>query len=233
MKTILDVSPKINCDQETKFIPELLTMREKLLNKFPPTHVSIKSYYNSSHDAIRLFIIKIIEKSDPSYEILCAKDPYTINYIDYLAELFPNIRVIIMLRDGRAAALSIMTRENKTLNQKTFFDYITRWNNANKNAYDKCEKIGRTNCIFVKYEDLVTKPEKTIRKVLQFVNIEFEDKFLHHEQQTEAILAYGHNNNTAKKIYQEKLKTWEGFIQYDKSELKKFEMFSKLGYNLD
>ena len=231
MKTILDVSPKIDCNHETKFIPALLKGRKELLRYLSPNHISYKVYYNASNDAMRLFIIKLIEKGDPRHEILCAKDPNTINYIDYLAELFPNIRVIIMLRDGRGSALSIMKREKKTLNQETFFGYISIWNRANRVAYDKCEKIGRNNCMFVKYEDLVTKSEITIRKVLQFVDIEFEDKFLHHEQ-TDAIEVYSHNNDAANKISKEKLNTWDGFIQYDKSELKKFEMFSKLGYKL-
>ncbi len=81
-------------------------------------------------------------------------------------------------------------------------------------------------------EDLVKQSDKIIRKILKFVNIEFEEKFLHHEQQTDAISAYGFKNITAKKIYTERLRSWEGVIKYDKSKLREFEMFERLGYEI-
>jgi protein-tyrosine sulfotransferase len=232
MKTILDVSPKMDCNHETVFVPAILRMRRSLLKILTSRKSSYKTYYNVSHDAIRLFIIKMIEKGDPSHEILCAKDPATIENIDYLAELFPNIRIVLMVRDGRGSALSIMNRKKLGMKQDTFLGYISKWNNLYKHASDTCINIGGKKCMMVKYEDLVTKSETTIRNILNFVNIEFEEKFLHHEQQSDAILANSFKNKTAKEIYTDKLNSWEGVIKYDKSKLKEFEMFERLGYEI-
>jgi protein-tyrosine sulfotransferase len=232
MKTILDVSPKMDCNHETGFIPAMLKSRRRLLTYLPFNRNAYKTYYNVSHDAIRLFIIKMIEKGDPSHEILCAKDPATIENIDYLAELFPNIRIVLMVRDGRGSALSSLNRRKLAFDQDIFFDYISKWNKENKFAYNNCINIGGKKCMMVKYEDLVTKSETTIRNILNFVNIEFEEKFLHHEQQSDAVSGYSAKNKVAKKIYTDKLNSWEGVIKYDKSKLKEFEMFERLGYEI-
>ena len=42
---------------------------------------------------------------------------------------------------------------------------IKDWNFLNKIAYKQCTAVGSANCIVVKYEDLVTEPKKTIKKV--------------------------------------------------------------------
>ena len=38
----------------------------------------------------------------------CAKDPNIVLYTEYLHQLFPNAKIIHMVRDGRAAAYSHM-----------------------------------------------------------------------------------------------------------------------------
>ena len=44
-------------------------------------------------------------------ERLCNKDPFTLKSTKYLIDLFPNARFILMLRDGRATAHSIISRQ--------------------------------------------------------------------------------------------------------------------------
>ena len=229
MRTIMDVSPKMNCDHETKLIPNILYMRMNLIKLLPSNHKSYETYLKDSDNAFRLFIVKVIEKGDPSYEILCAKDPGTIYHIEYLAKLFENIRIIYMIRDGRGSSLSTINRENRDMEKSIFHDLINKWNDVNSKAYVDCKKIGADKCLMVKYEDLVTDSEKTIRKVLEFTDIEFSQDFLHHEQANDIDFS---NDRSKLKINTEKLNSWDGKIDYDKKKLENLEMFKKFGYKI-
>lgn len=46
---------------------------------------------------------------------LCNKDPLTLKHGDYLIELFPNLKFIFMVRDGRATVHSIISRKVRTI----------------------------------------------------------------------------------------------------------------------
>ena len=55
--------------------------------------------------------LEIIVKHGKPAERLCNKDPFTLKSTKYLIDLFPNARFILMLRDGRATAHSIISRQ--------------------------------------------------------------------------------------------------------------------------
>ena len=55
--------------------------------------------------------LEIIVRHGKPAERLCNKDPFTLKSTKYLIELFPNARFILMLRDGRATAHSIISRQ--------------------------------------------------------------------------------------------------------------------------
>ena len=169
MRTILDVSPDIYCGYETRFIPFVLDVREQYSVQVKPDKEGY-SYRELIDNAIRLMIINIIEKGETN-KILCVKDPRNVHHIEYLAKLFPNIKVIYMVRDGRGAALSKIRREKKS--KLIFYDLVKEWNDANEQAYSECMKIGQEKCLLVKYENLVTQPEPTIRNITKFINVEF------------------------------------------------------------
>ena len=55
--------------------------------------------------------LELIVKHGKPAERLCNKDPFTLKSTKYLIELFPNARFILMTRDGRATAHSIIDRK--------------------------------------------------------------------------------------------------------------------------
>lgn len=63
------------------------------------------------NSAISAFIINVIVGHGEPAPRLCNKDPFTLKSTSYLAELFPNSKFILMIRDGRATVHSIISRK--------------------------------------------------------------------------------------------------------------------------
>ena len=121
-------------------------------------------------------------------------------------------------------------REKKS--KLIFYDLVKEWNDANEQAYSECMKIGEDKCLLVKYENLVTQPEPTIRNITKFINVEFSDKFLHHNEAEDIDFSYKYHNRTHREINTDALNTWKGTIKYDKSYIKKLKMFEIFGYEV-
>jgi hypothetical protein len=233
MKTILDVSPRIDCGFETKFIPEFLKMVVGKKKNLKRSRKFQSMYKTASDNAVRMFLIEIMKKNEKpeNIDILCSKDPPTIDYIDYLADLFPKIKIVYMVRDGRGTAMSSMLREREEIDEKKFYEWIKFWNIINKMSYPKCKQLGDEKCHIVKYEYLVMKPAETLKSLTKFLGIEYSEDFLRHQDFKDEI-AFG-DNEVKKAIYISRLNTWEGQVKYDKKYLAdNFEMFQKFDYKI-
>ena len=78
-------------------------------------------------------LVKSSESDGKPAERLCNKDPFAVKSMKYLIDLFPNGRFILMVRDGRAAAHSLMSRQvpiNGKLRFTRYRDVLTEVNNS-------------------------------------------------------------------------------------------------------
>lgn len=88
-----------------------------------------------------------------------------------------------MVRDGRASVHSIISRK-VTVSGFDLEDYrqsMTKWNRMIKSMFAQCELMGSDKCLIVYYEKLVLFPKETTEKILKFLNIEWHENVLHHE----------------------------------------------------
>ena len=131
-------------------------------------------------------------------------------------------------------ALSNIKREKLKVTTLTFYEYLLHWDKDNKWAYDGCESIGSDYCFLLKYEDLVTTPEKKIRETLDFLDIPFSTDFLRHNEHGKYTAINETFAAVRKEINSEMLNSWYGKIKYDKHFVKaKVKMLTILGYKID
>ena len=97
-----------------------------------------------------------------------------------LFQLFPNAKFIFMIRDGRAAAYSKITALKQEAKFETFKKYLHQWKGFNEIALIQCNKIGSNNCLKIRYEDLVLHTEEILRKVIKFLDLEWNTELLRH-----------------------------------------------------
>ena len=134
--------------------------------------------------AVGAFILELIAKHGKPAKYLCNKDPFVLLYSTYMKKLFPNSKFILMIRDARAAVHSIISRKITvgSFNINSYRDCLGRWNKLMENMHDQCIQLGPETCLPVYYEQLVLHPEKSMREILNFLNISWNDDVLQHEK---------------------------------------------------
>ncbi|KAB1256247.1 Protein-tyrosine sulfotransferase 2 [Camelus dromedarius] len=154
MRAMLDPHPEVRCGEETRIIPRVLAMHQ--------------AWSQSGREKLRLdevgvtdevldaamqaFILEVIVKHREPARVLCNKDPFTLKSSVYLSLLFPNSKFLLMVRDGRASVHSMITR-----------------------------KVTIAGFDLSSYRDCLTKRNKAIELILDFLGIAWSDAVLHHE----------------------------------------------------
>jgi hypothetical protein len=120
------------------------------------------------------------------------KTPAHIRYVPTLLEWFPDGKILHMLRDPRAVFVSEL-RRRKGLAITTPYKQLKRSNFLftlfvmlqttlvwfeSVYRYYKYRKLYPENYYLLRFEDLVTDPEKYVRQVCNFLGVDFQQKML-------------------------------------------------------
>jgi len=240
MRSMLDAHPMVRCGEETRVVPRMIQMRsawyrsEKESKRLDEAGVT----RNVVDSAVAEFLLEIMTKHGKPAERLCNKDPFTAKYAPYLREIFPGSKHILMIRDGRSVAHSIITH-NVTISGydlKSYKDVIGRWSKAVEVMRESCKRVGRDNCLEVRYENLILHPRSSLQKIGEFLELPWHENMMEHQKHMEDISLSAtekSTNQVIKPLYTESLKAWVGHIPEDV--LKELDtiapMLSKLGYD--
>jgi hypothetical protein len=117
------------------------------------------------------------------------KTPRSVIYMKDLHRLFPDAQFLHIIRDGRDVAVSIVENfwpigENPSENVS--FRELTRDVKNAARYWDYFVKVGLTaatelppgTCLEVIYEELMSRPEQTLRKICEFIGEPFEKRLL-------------------------------------------------------
>lgn len=102
------------------------------------------------------------------------KTPPHIDYIDLLATLFPGARFVELVRDGRDVSLSIM---GLPFGDNNAWAAGRRWAHCiREGARQRAARPEEV--LLVRYEDLVTQPAVEVRRVSEFLEIDYDEDML-------------------------------------------------------
>ena len=112
--------------------------------------------------------------------------PRDIFNIDMILQFYPNAKILVCVRDIRAFLLSYkgkwrITREsNKERIRKLYHPVITTmlWKASMRKLRYVEQLVPKENFMIVRYEDLVTKPEKMVSDICNIVEEKFEHQML-------------------------------------------------------
>ena len=184
-RAMLDAHPDIRCGEETRVIPRVIGMRsrwsksQKESNRLREAGLSEETL----DSATRAFISEIILNHGKIAKYLCNKDPLVLNYMADISRIFPKAKFILMVRDGRAVAYSIVSR-NVTISgvdSKNYLSAAMFWNKVVHRMSIECSN-NRKRCLMIHYEDLVTDPRLWMRNILSFLEIPWHENVLHHHE---------------------------------------------------
>ncbi|XP_075249543.1 protein-tyrosine sulfotransferase 2-like [Convolutriloba macropyga] len=192
--------------------------------------------------ATAAFIIEILAKHASRHvkSVLCDKDPFNLKQTIYLKALFPKAKFLLMIRDGRATAHSIITRKVTIsgFDITSYRDVLTKWNRAISEMWKQCEEVGPDSCMPVWYEQLVLQPNRTIHNIVSFLGIPWENTMLHHQDVVGKNISLSKversTDQVAKPVNLDGLTSWVGHVPSDV--LRDLQiiapMLVKLGYDI-
>jgi hypothetical protein len=191
LRVMLDSHPRIACGPESKTFTHPLP-RERcqwLAQRFglPPERVeALHDESGSQAEFIeRLFTEYAGAQGKPRW---AEKTPANIFRLDYLFEHFPRARFLHVIRDGRDVACSLRTHPRHKLVGGELVPANT-WRPIDQCARRWVDAIeaglpyrGRPGYTEVRYEELVTQPEPTLRRVLDWLGETWDDAVLRHSE---------------------------------------------------
>ena len=186
VRAMLDAHPDVRCGQETRVIPRILQMRMHWL-KSERENLRLSEAGISKEvmdSAIAAFCLEIIARHAEPAPRLCNKDPLTLKMGSYILDLFPNAKFIFMIRDGRATVHSIISRKVTItgFDLSSYRQSLIKWNHAISTMYGQCKEIGSDKCLMVPYEQLVLHPRQWMKKILNFLDVPWNESVMHHEE---------------------------------------------------
>ncbi|PAV79484.1 hypothetical protein WR25_09237 [Diploscapter pachys] len=215
MRAMLDAHPDVRCGEETRVIPRIL---------------GLQAQWKRSE--------KVIAGHGAPAPRLCNKDPFTMKSSTYLAELFPKAKFVFMIRDGRATVHSIISRKVTItgFDLNDFRQCLQKWNAAISTMYNQCQAVG-DRCLQVYYEQLVLHPEPQMRRILDFLELPWNNSVLHHEELIGKDISLSKversSDQVVKPVNVDALSKWVGKIPEDVvAEMDSVApMLRKLGYD--
>lgn len=130
------------------------------------------------------------------------KTPQNTENMESLLKIFPSANFIIVVRDIRDICISCKKKW-----KKNYFLTSYRWSIRIKNNFMLSKVFQDNRIIYVKFEDLITKTNKTTRRITDFLDIEWSPNMLephkHVEQLVDGKINYG------KKIKPNNMEKWK------------------------
>ena len=113
MRAMLDAHPDVRCGEETRVIPRILGMHSGMTkSQLEMTRLKeAKIDENVLNNALAAYILSIISLHGEPAPRLCNKDPFTLRSMSRIVKMFPQSKFLLMVRDGRATAHSIISRK--------------------------------------------------------------------------------------------------------------------------
>lgn len=245
MRVMMDAHPEVRCGEETRVIPRILGMRNHWQKSEIERKRLVEAGINDAviDSAVSAFILEIIAKHGDAAPRLCNKDPFTLKSSQYLSSLFPNAKFILMIRDGRAVIHSVISRKVTIsgFDLKNPKMCLEKWNTAMEVMYSQCLRVGPMRCMPVYYEQLALHPEVWMHRILEFLDIPWNNSVLHHEdfigKPGGASLSKTEKSTdqVIKPVNIEALSKWVGFYSDETIEdmAKIAPMLQTLGYDPD
>jgi hypothetical protein len=137
----------------------------------------------------KLIYLSLFEDKNDVRTITCIvdKNPYYTFHSDKILDVFPDAKLLIMVRDYRAYILSNIQSQNPAVGKRSVAYYAIAWNHYIKNIL-RIVKKNNTSVKIFKYEDLVLKREETVKEMVEFFGLEFSQKMMDFHEDVESKL---------------------------------------------
>lgn len=160
------------------------------------------------------------------------KDPQLTEHLNALEPFLKTTKFITIVRDARGVVNSYI--DNKWGLGTTAYTGAIRWRNEVL-AQECFMKKAPKQCLYIRYEDLVTKQEETLRKVCDHLEIPFENSLIEYHKKKAQFKLNASNINTSKGATEQFSTRWKNELtarQVSEIEYVAGEILQKNSYEL-
>lgn len=161
LRTMLNAHPQLDCSQEIS------------LAKWEDQNVTDKTVLLDIANAVSKQILPAIRNN----QFLCIKADF--EYMQVLSKVFPSVKVIVVIRDGRAVAHSMTAHDRMIENFDAALNY---WSKSLHTMLDHCYMLGSEKCMIMIYEKLVVDTEVWMKATLNFAGFPWHPYVLNHSR---------------------------------------------------
>ena len=202
LRLMLDVHPELAIPPETHFVPELIkrvrkgaTDADSALGvitsgtRWPDFHLDAEDLRErlrareplDAGTALRVFYEAYAERfGKPRWG---DKTPGYGKRLVRIARALPEARFVHVIRDGRDVALS---RRKRATNPASVEKHAKRWQARTKSTRRRARKVD--HYIEERYEELVLDPEPVLRRVCEFIELDYDPVMLRYYERAEERL---------------------------------------------
>lgn len=212
LRVILNAHPNIICGPELKILPLILD-----------TYRASK-YAGDFNEEYNKFIMNILKKyyGQTINKRYAEKTPHNILYFKEFHKLFPKSPLIHVIRDGRDVVCSLLKQKwyglNKIRIKFTVADASKYWADIISHSF-KYENI--KTFYNIKYEDIVIKPEETLKKLFKFIGEEWNPMILKYYKVKQNLGVESSTEQVAKPLYTKAIGRWKK--EFSDEDIKIFE----------
>lgn len=242
IRVILDTHPRICCGPESAlFLPRLPSAKLAARFGFAEQEVAtMLASCGSQGEFIDRFFARYCEiRGKPRW---AEKTPKNVYHLEYVFEHFPRTRFIHMIRDARDTVCSLRTHprhkvvDGRLVERNTSMPIahcVARWV---RSVSAGLKRRGDPRYIEIRYEDLVTEPLTTLKRLFEFVGEEFDERVLEFHREEGNSRDFRHfpqNAEATRAMYTTAVARWERELTPDDLTLIKREagpLMVELGY---
>ena len=219
IRVILDSHPNITCGPELKVTP----MLAELWHGFQTAHLPpLREYLLTPADINRIFermILSLMEKYRDSSgkPRLAEKSPNNVFFFQHLSHIFPESPLIHVIRDGRDVVCSLLTMN--WIDPKTGqpIEYTRDARKAAQywaSAVLAGRKTGQNEAIRprymeLRYEDIVARPEPTLKGLFAFLDEPWDPVVLDFHDQRRNLAGESSADQVSRPLYTASVGRWE------------------------
>lgn len=224
--TIPEFQFKLNIIQACNYKTHLHTDTNEILKdkRFKIWRINVdaenlqENLAKSAIHTVDFFVKKYAESinSSKSPKLWIDHTPTNMKYAKTLLEVFPQAKFIHIVRDGRAVASSVMPLD---WGPNTITKAASWW--VEHMAYGLAAEsfLGQDKIIRIKYEDLISEPEETVKNLCSYLDIEYQHSMLEATGFKVPFYTSVQHNLIGKRLDVTRLNDWEKKLASEEIEI--------------
>ena len=182
MQFLLDSHPNVSCRREAKVVPLLVGFHTGM-GRVAPEMARLREAHVTDailSDALGAYLVSVLGKHRDVASRVCSSDPDTARSMTTISKALPRSLFLLLIRDGRATCHSLVKQKTRIpgLEATSSERCLPAWNRRMQSMLDECEAVGTGKCLQVWYEQLVLNPRSELKRILDFVELPWDEAVL-------------------------------------------------------